>query len=165
MVFLLWKYWSLLWWMVCIGLELVGGHNKYFDWCRGRLTNKRSLLPFAHVDESTDSLRGGVTQDGVQHSLGEHANHSLALASVFGRQNMTNLLKQFNHNTLKKKQRWRWACIMSSSQPEVLSGGLLESAYMCLCGTMRHFVRSRAHVSLHLMSMTYLSPFFRQQVL
>lgn len=57
----------------------------------------------AKVNESADGLRGGVAQDGVQHRLGKPANHSLALISVGGGQNVTNLLHQFNHSTLPKK--------------------------------------------------------------
>lgn len=126
-----------------------------------RLTNKRSLLAFAHVDESTDGLRGGVAQDGVQHSLGEHANHSFALALEFGRQNMANLLKQFNHSPLKKEE----IQIKLSVHPvswRCCHGG---SLHVSVWHTMRYFVHSRVRVSLHSMRVAHLSPFFRQQVL
>lgn len=98
---------------------------------RGRLTHKRSLLPFAQVDESTDGLRGGVAQDGVQHRLAKLANDGLTLISVRGGQNVTNFLQQLDHGILQRKWEMR-----KVSVPHVGSAVWrhLVSTYVCLCG-------------------------------
>lgn len=67
-----------------------------------RLTLKRSLRPFALVQEGADGLRRGVAQDGVQHLLAEPADHRLALILVGVGQNPADLLQQVDHGLLRR---------------------------------------------------------------
>lgn len=57
-------------------------------------------MPFAHLEEGADGLRGGVAQDSVQHLLAELAHQSLALAAVGRGQNIADLLQQVDHSAL-----------------------------------------------------------------
>lgn len=56
------------------------------------------------MKEGADGLWGGVAQDGVQHRLAEHANHSLALAAVGRGQNVADLLQLLDHGGLGQTQ-------------------------------------------------------------
>lgn len=62
-------------------------------------------MPFAHLEEGADGMRGGVAQDSVQHLLAELAHQSLALAAVGRGQNIANLLQQVDHSALGKTRK------------------------------------------------------------
>lgn len=53
-----------------------------------------------HVDEGTDGLRSGVAEDRIQHRPGKPVDDGLALMSVGGGQNVTNLPQKLGHSTL-----------------------------------------------------------------
>lgn len=84
-------------------MQLICGWKVVFtSFCLLRLTFRRSLLPFALVQKGADSLRSGVAQDGVQHSLGDLADHKLALVLVGARQNPADLLQQVDDGFLRR---------------------------------------------------------------
>lgn len=77
----------------------------FFALCVLRLTLNRSLLTFALVQKGADGLRCGIAQDGVQHSLGELADHSLALVLVRPWHNPADLLQQVDDGFLQRGKK------------------------------------------------------------
>lgn len=69
------------------------------------LTDWRSVPFFTQLEEGTDGVWVCKAQDGIQHSLAELTNHSLALTAVGAGQDVTDLLQQFDDGALRKMEK------------------------------------------------------------
>lgn len=76
------------------------------------------------MQKGADSLRCGIAQDGVQHRLGELADHKLALVLVGAWQNPADLLQQVGDGFLQRVKKKD-----EGVKVEILRQGMLQSAH------------------------------------